>query len=80
MTSTTANNNSIPSSQPTQFSFAGQKAGVTSSLASLANATEPSGLSFNPQQPPVATFPQRTAGGPPIVCCNSYFYTSLGLL
>jgi len=76
MTSTTANNNSVSSSQPAQFSFTGS----ASSLPSLANATEPSGFSFNQQQTPVATFPQRPTGGTPTVCCNSSFYTSLGLL
>ncbi len=70
MTPTTANNNSIPSSQPAQFYFTGSKPGSTSQLASLANATEPSGFSSNQQQTPVANFPQRAAGGPPTLCYN----------
>jgi len=80
MTSTAANNNSVSPSQPAQFSFNGPKPGSTSPLASLANATEPSGFSFNQQQIPVATFPQRPTGGTPTVCCNSSFYNSIGLL
>jgi hypothetical protein len=77
MASTTANNNSTSSSQPAQFSFTGPRLGSTPPLASLANAPEPSGFSFDPQQTPVGTFPQRTTGGSSTVCFNPYFYTSL---
>lgn len=76
MASTTVDNNSIPlSTQPTQVSFGGPKAGSTSPLSTLANATEPSGSSFNQQQQPVATFRQRPSGGSPTVSFN-FFWTN----
>jgi hypothetical protein len=70
--STATNNNSVPSAQPAQFPFTGQQSGPTSQLSSLKNATDPTGFSFNQQQPPVGTFPQRTPGGAPTVYYNSY--------
>jgi hypothetical protein len=70
--STETNNNSVPSTQPNQFSFTGQQSGPISQLPSLKNATDPTGFSFNQQQPSVGTFPQRTAGGAPTVYYNSY--------
>lgn len=55
----------------TQFPTSLSKAGSTSPLTSLANATEPKQSSSNQQQSPVASFPQRTSTGSPTVDRNS---------
>ena len=67
------NKNSNSSSQQIQTSFFTFNSEPTSSLRLLANAIEPTSLSFNQQQITISTFPQRILGGTPTV----YLHTSL---
>jgi hypothetical protein len=79
MTSTTVNNNSTSSSQPTQHPFLGTNSG-SALVASLVNAKEPSASSSNQQQTQVSTFREKTAGGTSTVCFRlSLFSTSIAL-
>lgn len=71
MTSTADNNQPVTATQPPPVSSTGPKAGSTSPLPSLANATEPKNLSSNQQQSPVATFPERKSNGSPTVYLNA---------